>query len=224
MPFDVTTTGVAFTVSGTLGEPGFLRLSLPPTKSGRDDPYVFSVGFEPEKIRKASPSPDDFDAFWAEARSRLAREVPLDAQMTRVPERSTPHFDFYRISFATFGRRIHGYMSIPTDKSKAPYPVDVEVYAAGFGHWTNNLQGRDDAICVSFSVYPFAPDWNRRKSGLKVKYDAMNAGLKARYGVSGYSHAGIAESRESYFFYPVILELERTPLFIFTSNLHLISW
>lgn len=55
MPFAVTTTGVAFTVSGTLGEPGFLRLSLPPTKSGRDDPYVFSVGFEPEKIRKGSP-------------------------------------------------------------------------------------------------------------------------------------------------------------------------
>ena len=89
MPFDVTATGVAFTVSGTLSEPGFLRLSLPPTKSGRDDPYVVSVGFEPEKIRKGSPSPDDFDAFWAAARARLASEVPLDAQMTRVPERCT---------------------------------------------------------------------------------------------------------------------------------------
>ena len=52
MPFDVTTTGVAFTVSGTLREPGFLRLSLPETKDGRSDPFVFSVGFEPEKIRK----------------------------------------------------------------------------------------------------------------------------------------------------------------------------
>ena len=66
------------TICGTIlaallpvSEPGFLRLSLPPTKSGRDDPYVFSVGFEPEKIRKGSPSPDDFDAFWDEARNGI---------------------------------------------------------------------------------------------------------------------------------------------------------
>lgn len=209
LAFDVTKTGVAFTVSGTLDKPGFLRLSLPPTKNGYEDPSVFSVAFEPEKIKKGSPSPADFDSFWSGARARLAREVPLDAQMTRVPERSTPHFDFYRISFATFGRRIHGYMSIPTDKSKAPYPVDVEVYAAGFGHWTNNLQGRDDAMCVSFSVYPFAPDWNWQKSGLRSKYDEMNAAVKSRYGVSGYSYAGISESREEYFFYPVILGIDR---------------
>ena len=209
LAFDVTKTGVAFTVSGTLDKPGFLRLSLPPTKNGYEDPSVFSVAFEPEKIKKGSPSPADFDSFWSGARARLAREVPLDAQMTRVPERSTPHFDFYRISFATFGRRIHGYMSIPTDKSKAPYPVDVEVYAAGFGHWTNNLHGRDDAMCVSFSVYPFAPDWNWQKSGLRSKYDEMNAAVKSRYGVSGYSYAGISESREEYFFYPVILGIDR---------------
>ena len=56
IPFDVSATGVVFLVSGTLREPGFLRLSLPPTKSGRDDPFVFSAGFEPEKIVKGSPS------------------------------------------------------------------------------------------------------------------------------------------------------------------------
>ena len=77
MPFAVTTPGVAFTVSGTLGEPGFFRLSLPSTKGGRDDPYVFSVGCEPEKIRKGSPSPDDFDAFWDEARARHRPPCPV---------------------------------------------------------------------------------------------------------------------------------------------------
>ena len=92
MSFDVVATGVAFTVSGTLGEPGFLRLSLPSTKDGRADPFVFSAGFEPGKIKKGSPSPDDFDEFWAEARARLAREVPLDPQVVLVPERSTSDF------------------------------------------------------------------------------------------------------------------------------------
>ena len=180
MPFDVSATGVVFKLSGTLREPGFLRLSLPPTKNGRGDPFVFSAGFEPEKIRKGSPSPEDFDAFWADARARLAREVPLDAQVVRVPERSTKAFDFYRISFATFGRRVHGYMSVPTDKSKAPFPVDFGVNAAGFGGWTNDMRGEKNSIRVQFSVYPFPPDWRWKQNGLEAKYKAMDAEVQSK--------------------------------------------
>jgi cephalosporin-C deacetylase-like acetyl esterase len=209
MPFDVAATGVAVAVSGTLRDPGFLRLSLPPTKNGGKDPYVFSVGFEPEKIVKGSPSPADFDSFWAAARARLAREVPLDAQVVRVPERSTPDFDFHRISFATFGRRVHGYMSVPTDKSRAPFPVDFGVNAAGFGSWTNDMSGEKDSIRVQFSVYPFEPDWKWKESGLEAKYKAMDAEVKAKYGAPRYCQAGITESREAYFFYPVILGIDR---------------
>lgn len=209
IPFDVTATGVAFTVSGTLRAPGFLRLSLPQTKSGGSDPSVFSVGFEPERIVKGSPSPADFDSFWAEARARLAREVPLDARMVRVPERSTAAFDFYRISFATFGRRVHGYMSVPTDRSKAPFPVDFGVNAAGFGNWTNDMSGEKDSIRVQFSVYPFEPDWKWKENGLESKYKAMDAEVKAKYGAARYCQAGITESREAYFFYPVILGIDR---------------
>ena len=209
MPFDVTTTGIAFAVSGTLREPGFLRLSLPPTKSGLKDPFVFSAGFEPERIAKGSPSPDDFDAFWARARERLAREVPLDPHVVRVPERSTADFDFYRISFATFGRRVHGYMSVPTDKSKAPFPVDFGVNAAGFGGWTNDMKGEKDSIRVQFSVYPFPPDWNWKESGLEAAYKAMDAEVQAKYGSPRYCQAGITESREDYFFYPVMLGIDR---------------
>ena len=69
LPFDVANTGAVFTISGTLRTPGFLRLSLPPTKNERDDPSVFSVAFEPEKIKKGSPSPADFDDFWSKARA-----------------------------------------------------------------------------------------------------------------------------------------------------------
>ena len=209
LPFDVSATGVAFTVSGTLKEPGFLRLSLPKTKNGNTDPYVFSVGFEPEKIKKGSPMPVDFDEFWSEARARLAREVPLDPQVVRIPERSTADFDFYRISFATFRRRVHGYMSVPTDKSKAPFPVDFGVNAAGFGDWTNDMKGEKDSIRVQFSVYPFPPDWKWRETGLEADYKAMNANLMALYHAPRYCQAGITHSRDQYFFYPVILGIDR---------------
>jgi cephalosporin-C deacetylase-like acetyl esterase len=209
LPFSVDSTGVAFTVSGTLEKPGFLRLSLPRTRNGRYDPYVFSVGFEPERIVKGSPSPVDFDAYWASERARLSREVPLDPQVVRVPERCTADFDYYRISFATFGRRVHGYMSIPTDRSQAPFPVDFGVNAAGFGGWTNDMGGSKDSIRVQFSVYPFPPDWKWKEIGLEAKYKKMNAELKSKYGANNYRHAGIAESREAYFFHPVLLGIDR---------------
>ena len=112
--------GSKFSVSGTLDSPGFLRLKLPRTKS---EAFVFTAAFEPEKIKKGSPSPADFDEFWAEAKKKLAKEVPLDLAMEFVEERSTAEFDFYRISFATFGRRVYGLLSVPKDKTKGPFPV-----------------------------------------------------------------------------------------------------
>lgn len=195
-----------FVVRGRLDEPGFLRLTAQ-AKGG--SPFHWGVGYEPQKLEKGSPSPDDFDAFWAAARAKLAREVPLDAQMARVPERSTADFDFFRISFATFGRRVYGYMSVPTDKSKAPFPVEFQVAAAGFGGWSNNMYGEKGLIRVFFSVYPFEPHWDWQKTGLKAKYDAMQGACYKKYGLAAYACSGIAASREDYFFYPVLLGIDR---------------
>ena len=197
--------GNPFTVKGKLTEPGFLRLKV----SSGIDWRVWSVGYEPEKIRKGSPSPDDFDAFWSAARAKLAKEVPLDAKMTKVAERSTKDFDYYRISFATFGRRVYGYLSVPTDKSKAPYPVEIQVSAAGFGDWTNNMGGEKDRIMAFFAVYPWAPHWDWDKLGLGAAYDFMNDAYDAKYGCGRYCTAGISVSREEYFFYPVLLGIDR---------------
>ena len=201
--WDLAKTNV-FTISGTLSKPGFLRLTF----KGKDGKFkqCWSVAYEPSKIRKGSPSPDDFDQFWADARKKLAAEVPLDPQVELVPERTTSNIEFYRISFATFGRRVYGYMSVP--KSKGPFPVDFGVNAAGFGGWTNDLHPRTDAICVQFSVYPFPPDWRWKEIGLQAKYDEMNKAAHDKYGC-GYASSGITESREAYFFYPVILGIDR---------------
>ena len=194
-----------FKISGTLREPGFLRLYLatPGFKA-----KIWSVAYEPERIKKGSPSPADFDEFWCEARARFAREVPAEPEITILPERCTPDFDFFLISFASYGRRVYGYMSIPKDKSLAPYPIDFEVNSAGFGNWTNELRGRKDRICLRFGVYPFPPDWKWRENNLKAKYDDMNRAYVASEGVS-YSSSGISKSREDYFFYPVLLALDR---------------
>ena len=209
--------GATFSISGTLDRPGFLRLQLPRTKDGRADPWMFSAGFEPEKIKKGSPSPADFDEFWAEAKKKLAAEVPLDPRIEPVAERSTGSFDFYRVSFATFGRRIHGFLSVPKDKAKAPFPVRIGVNAAGFGNWTNDMQGSPDAISAQFTVYDWPMDWKWRANGLKKKFDEFNAAMKERYSCGGYATSGISESREEYFFYPVILGIDRAVDWIASS-------
>lgn len=212
---DLAATNV-FTVSGTLKEPGFLRLTLSAKGAERK---VWSVAFEPRRIRKGSPSPTDFDRFWAAAKAELAEKVPLDARMDEVPERSTAALGFYRVSFATFGRRVYGYLSVPKDRTRAPWPVEVEVNAAGFGSWTNDMAGRDDAVCLRMSVYPFEMDWKWKEKNLKAtSYDVMNRELSKRFGTPGYSTSGIAEGRESYFFYPVILGIDRAVDWVLSRN------
>ena len=203
--WDLSATNV-FTIKGSLSEPGFLRLKV--TSEDGKFRKDWSVAYEPRKIRKGSPSPDDFDAFWADARKKLAAEVPLDPQVELVPERCTSNIDFYRISFATFGRRVYGYMSVPKDASKGPFPVDFGVNAAGFGNWTNDLHPHKDSICVQFGVYPWPMDWRFKELGLQAKYDEMNKAAHDKYGCN-YASSGITESREAYFFYPVLLGIDR---------------
>lgn len=198
-------TADSFTISGALDEPGFLRLQL---KSDKTPDKTWSVAYEPEKLVKGSPSPADFDQFWEDAVKKYRRQFPGEPELVKVPEKSTADFDYYRISLPTYGRRVHGYLSVPKDASKAPYPVEIGVNAAGFGNWTNTMTGDKRLVRMQFSVYPFEPDWDWEKTGLKSKYDALNDECRRKYS-TGYASSGIADSREDYFFYPVLLGVNR---------------
>lgn len=192
-----------FMVKGCLLEPGFLRLTL----KGENASKVWSVGYEPEKIRKGSPSPDDFDSFWADARRKIAEEIPLDLRLERIDEKSTDDFDFFRLSVATYSRRVYGLMTVP--KKEGRYPVDFAINAAGFGDWTNDLRGRADAVCVKMSVYPFEMDWDWKKHDLQaLAYEPFQSRMMETYGTKCWQ-AGIASARETYFYYPVILAIDR---------------
>ena len=197
-----------FRMEGSLAEPGFLRLTVE-TKGVKT--AMFGVGYEPEKIETGSPSPADFDAFWAKAVADLDATVPADPQLKLLPERSQGAFNFWRISFATWGgTRVYGYLSIPKDASaEKKYPVRFQVPAAGNGraHWTNNMQGADDAICMLVTVHPYEPPFNLDE--LEKLFKANVDGLQKKYGTSSYAVAGIAKSREDYYFYRALLGINR---------------
>jgi len=200
--------GAEFTVRGTLKDPGFLRLTLT-TENPNSGSRVWSVGFAPHKIRKGAKKPADFDKFWQNARAKLAKEVPLDPQVERIAERCTDGFEFYGISFATFGRRVYGFMSVPKGASvENKFPVRFSVSAAGLGGWSQDMSGSTNEIRVFMTAYDWKPLWNDLKQA-QAKYDALNADMKAKWGVSSYARAGISKGRESCFFYPLILGCDR---------------
>jgi len=190
-----------FSVTGRLAEAGFLRLNV----SGKDvTPRVWSVAYDPTHIRAATDRPDDFMTYWKNEKARLAREVPLDAKITPLPYKSTGDWDVSAINFATFGgKRVYGFISVPKDKSKAPFPVRFNVPGAGPGaRDTSRIAG---TISVVVNVHPYDP----LSGDIKELYNTQNKELGAKWNVSGYATSGVSGKREDYFFHDVILGIDR---------------
>ena len=196
-----------FEVVLSLDEPGFARVQV--AGCGWSKPFTWGVGFEPEKIVAAGEAPADFDEFWSRGIETLEKTVPLDPRMTLVPERSKGRFNFYRISFATFSdARVYGFLTIPKEAGpKNRFPVTVQVASAGKGKWGIDAQGLDDRIRMYFTVHSFDPP--KTLDELYALHEKLEADLKKRYGVSSYSLAGLAEAPEKYYFYKVVLGINR---------------
>lgn len=201
--------GARYAIGGTLAKPGFLRLTvvregLRPNFGGD---WQRAVAFEPEKIVKTTPMPDDFDAFWRKARAAAAA-IPLDAKCEKNEKGRLKDHDEYRVSFAApNGRRVYGYFRKPKDASKK-VPLRVQVPGAGLGGWSMWPPSPKKGEAQLFmTVFPWAPweDGNAQRQ----KFAAMIADYKARYGYEAYYLAGLSGGLESAFYYPVILGIDR---------------
>lgn len=198
--------GNPFIIRGKMEEEGFLRLRV----SAASNSVVWGVGYDVEKIRQSEPCPADFDAYWASEKARLDREVPLDPKMTLDERHSTTVYNCYRVSFATFnGKRVYGFLAVPKDASAAPFRVRVSVPGAGPGAtYTRTVPGE---IALVMNVHTFEPEATYEAQGVTMK--RQNVALAERFGLpdkGAYcSLAGIAESREEYFYHDVMLGIDR---------------
>ena len=195
-----------FAVKGTLPYPGFLRLVVQDAKGRQLRAY--SAAYEPEKIHTAVPKPADFDAFWDGAVARLEREVPLDPKVEPIGENGG--IVKCRVSFATFGGRVHGVLSYPADSSKGPYPARVHCPGAGPGFKVANCGARRDRVTLTMSVHGFPiPDDD---AGLKAAYESQEAKYRAVHGPNSaraYPVGGLTVSREAAHYFAVILGINR---------------
>ena len=201
--------GVKYAIGGTLDKPGFLRLRVEKNgiKPNFGGDWQRAVAFEPEKIEKTTPMPDDFDGFWSKARARAAA-IPLDVRCEKNTKCRLKEHDEYLVSFAApNGRRVYGYFRKPKDAS-VQAPLRVQVPGAGLGAWSMRPpQPKKGEAQLFMTVFPWAPweDGNAQRG----KFAAMIKDFKNRYGYEAYYLAGLSDGLDQEFYYAVMLGIDR---------------
>ena len=117
------------TLTGTLGEPGFLLLRASIT--GQKDFAQASAGFSPQEIKPSLPVPDDFDAFWSAQKAALAQ---VEMKSTLTPVTSTlPKVAVFDAQITCLGAPVSGYYGKPKDAKAKSCPAILFVHGAGVG-------------------------------------------------------------------------------------------
>ncbi len=118
------------TATGKLGEPGFL-LCRAAWRDAQKQIYTAlgGAGIDPLLIKPSLPVPDDFDAFWAAQKKKLA-EVPVKAHQTPVtsPSKKVEAFD---VQVDALGAPASGYFAKPIGAKPKSLPAFLMVHGAG---------------------------------------------------------------------------------------------
>lgn len=117
-------------IRGSLDKPGFLRCQVV-WQGVEKKPLVAlaSAGIAPEKIPASLPVPDDFDAFWAAQKAKLA-QVP--AKATLAPVKATvPGIECFDVQVACVGKPVSGYFARPVGAKPKSLPAMLYVHGAG---------------------------------------------------------------------------------------------
>lgn len=114
-------------VSGKLDEPGFLQCRV---TYGRDV-QVAAAGIDPLLIKPSMPVPEDFDAFWATQKARLAK-VPINFRLTPAPVRSTEKVEVFDLQAdGVDDVPVSGYYMRPVGAKPKSHPAILTLHGAG---------------------------------------------------------------------------------------------
>ena len=212
--FDLSKGSNAFTVSGALKEPGFMRLDVSELNAkGRSvGTKYFGVAYDPYHIKPGAECPADFNDFWAAAVKKYDETVTAPIKMTKVEDDDNPKRNLYELEIPTVeGRTLWGYLSEPKDLSKGPFPVVVAVPGAGPSTW--GVDGDDKTIRLRVNVHYYKPLRGEAKHSKRndANQKEEDEAWAKRYPVKKvrYTNAGIASSREEYYYYGVLLGVNR---------------
>lgn len=138
-------TGSQTLEAGTMTTAGFLRCVAIAEIDGKEYRNLATAGFSPGDILPTVANPVDFDAFWNEAKTELAK-IPLDAKMTLLPERCTEKVNVYQVNIQNFalGTRLYGILCLP--KKEGKYPALLQVPGAGVRPYSGDVANAEKGI------------------------------------------------------------------------------
>lgn len=167
---------------GTMPVPGFIRCTVTTEVAGKKYKGVATAAFSPEKIQPTQTEPTDFDAFWQAGKDELAA-IPMDANMTLLPQACTPKVNVYQVSFRTIGpnwtpvpARIYGIYCEPKEVGR--YPAVLRVPGAGVRPYSGDIVTAErGAITLEIGVHGIPVNLD------KSVYDAIYSGALTGYWV-----------------------------------------
>ncbi len=135
---------------GSMNTPGFLRCWVYTTVDGKEYKNMATAAFAPEQIKPTATLPDDFKAFWENAIEEN-NKIPMDVEMTLLPERCTEKVNVYHVSLQNYkkGSRIYGILCKP--KKEASYPAILSVPGAGIRPYNGRVELAEEGI-ITFQI------------------------------------------------------------------------
>lgn len=104
-------------------QPGFYEARL-----GAD--VRFNIGIRPDDVVSPPDAAPDFDAFWESTLAAL-REIPMDAELTIVPEHSNDVRTNYNVTYTSLdGALAGGILCVPNAPGKYPVVINYMGYGA----------------------------------------------------------------------------------------------
>ena len=118
-------------ITGTLDHPGFLRCTATYTlPDGEKVIGLGAAGLDPLNIKPSMPVPDDFDAFWAAKKAKLA-EVAMNPRLTAVESTVAGVNNFDVQLDCLGGAPVSGYYCVPEGAAPKSLPAMLVVHGAG---------------------------------------------------------------------------------------------
>ncbi len=170
---------------GTLLQPGFLRCIVTAEVDGKQYRGLATAGFDVLDIAPTVEKPADFESFWKNAMSELAK-IPLDTKMVLLPERCSALSNVFQVNIQNYGSsRLYGILTIP--KKEGKYPAVLKVPGAGVWPSNPDLQIADKGfIVLDIGIHgiPATLDtviYNNLNAGALQNYPFFNADNRDRY-------------------------------------------
>ena len=111
-------------IQTSITTPGFVRLVANAKVDGKNVSYNGGAGVLLDKIEGA-PEPEDFDAYWAKQKERLA-EVPIEViEKVEVPS-GVDGVVCYDMKIKCLGMPVSGYLAMPKDAKEKSLKAEVQ--------------------------------------------------------------------------------------------------